>query len=48
MIPYSETGNMLSEQTLLILAVFLITAIVFIVWIFSSQLLVRDHRLNDS
>ena len=48
LIPYSETGNMLSEQTLLILAVFLITAIVFIVWIFSSQLLVRDHRLNDS
>ena len=48
LIPYSETGNMLSEQALLILAVFLITAIVFIVWIFSSQLLVRDHRLNDS
>ena len=47
LIPYSETGNMLSEQALLILAVFLITAIVLIVWLFSSQLLVRDHRLND-
>ena len=48
LIPYSEAGNMLSEQALLILAVFLIIAIVFIVWLFSSQLLVRDHRLNDS
>ena len=48
LIPYAETGKMLSEQALLILAVFLIIAIVFIVWLFSSQLLVRDHRLNDS
>lgn len=48
MVPYSNTGSMLTEQILLNTSVFLIIAIVFLVWIFSSLLLVRDHSLNDS